>query len=154
MSDETAVSIRPCLEGDLPAIAALLSQLHPDEDPLDPSSPSVRRAWKAVLARPDERWLLAAVRDGIPVGTIDCVLVPNLTHGGATYGVVENLVVDRHSRRGGIGSALMAAVIERAHRAGCYKVQLMSHADRTDAHAFYQRAGFTPSARGYRRYLP
>ena len=153
MSDATAVSIRACRVGDLPAIAALLSQLHPDEDPLDPSSPSLRRAWDAVLARPDERWLLVAVRADTLVGTIDCILVPNLTHDGATYGVVENLVVDRRCRRAGIGSALMAAVIQRARRSGCYKVQLLSHTGRTDAQAFYERAGFTPSAQGYRLYL-
>jgi hypothetical protein len=88
VSDDVSVSIRPCREGDLPAIAALLSQLHPDEQTLDPSSSNVRRAWKAVLARPDERWLLAALRTDRVAGTIDCVLVPNLTDDGAPYGVV------------------------------------------------------------------
>ena len=153
MLDAPAVSVRPCREGDLPAVAALLSQLHPDGPPLDPSSGRVLRAWDAVLARPEHRWLLVAERGGALAGTIDCLLVPNLTHDGAPYGVIENFVVDGLHRRAGVGSALLRAVLERARQADCYKLQLMSHADRVEAHAFYEHAGFSPVAQGYRLYL-
>lgn len=153
MSHEQAVSVRPCSAEDLVPVAALLSQLHPAEPPLNPSSSRVLRAWQAMLARPNERWLLIALQDGVLVGTIDCLIVPNLTHDGAAYGVVENFVVDALHRRAGVGTVLMGAVIERARQAGCYKLQLLSRADRTEAHAFYERAGFAYSAQGYRLYL-
>jgi GNAT superfamily N-acetyltransferase len=42
----------------------------------------------------------------------------------------------------GIGSALMAAAMQRARVAGCYKLALSSNASRTAAHAFYERLGF------------
>lgn len=48
---------------------------------------------------------------------------------------------------------LLQAVIELARDLGCYKLQLMSHRERRQAHAFYERMPFLPSAQGYRRYL-
>ncbi|MEK8106002.1 GNAT family N-acetyltransferase [Micromonospora sp. M12] len=56
----------------------------------------------------------------------------------------------------GVGAgcrALMAAALDEAAAADCYKVQLLSNAARTDAHQFYSAVGFTRSAVGYRRYL-
>lgn len=120
---------------------------------MDPSSPRLIRAWHAVLARSDDRSILVAEVGGTVVGTIDCLLVPNLTHDGATFAIIENFVVEQDCRRSGVGTALMRAAINYARNADCYKLQLMSQRDRTDAHTFYERAGFQASAHGYRLYL-
>jgi ribosomal protein S18 acetylase RimI-like enzyme len=99
------------------------------------------------------RALLVAVVDERVVGTADCMIVVNLTHAGKPFATVENVVVDADTRRAGIGSALMGAVLERAERAGCYKVQLISRKDRPAAHEFYRSLQFDASAEGFRRYL-
>lgn len=84
---------------------------------------------------------------------IDCILVPNLTHGGRPYIVGGNVVVDREWRRRGVATRLIKAAIELAHDFGCYKLRLVSHRERHDAHALYEHMAFQPSARGYRLYL-
>lgn len=80
-------------------------------------------------------------------------MIRNLTHDGRPYALVENVVVDAAERGRGVGGALMEAAVTRAAEAGCYKLQLISRDGRSEAHAFYERAGFTASAQGYRRYL-
>jgi ribosomal protein S18 acetylase RimI-like enzyme len=67
--------------------------------------------------------------------------------------LVENVVVAAAARRAGVGRELMRAALDLARRAGCYKVQLLSRADRAAAHAFYESAGFRPTAAGFRAYL-
>jgi ribosomal protein S18 acetylase RimI-like enzyme len=87
------------------------------------------------------------------IGTVDCAALPNLTRGARPFMLVENVVVSGEYRRAGVGSALLEAAMRLARQAGCYKVQLLSRAERSAAHAFYESRGFRPVAQGYRRYL-
>jgi GNAT superfamily N-acetyltransferase len=79
--------------------------------------------------------------------------VPNLTHGGAPWAIVENVVVDAAVRRCGVGRRLMEDVAHRCRTAGCYKIQLLSRKHRAEAHSFYRMLGFEASAEGFRCYL-
>jgi len=99
------------------------------------------------------RHLLVAAIDGHVVGTVDLLIVPNLTRGGASWAMVENVVVDSGQRRRGIGRALMSDVYQRCQRIGCYKIQLLSNKHRGEAHAFYRSVGFEAVAEGFRSYL-
>ncbi|CAJ60404.1 Putative acetyltransferase (partial) [Frankia alni ACN14a] len=47
----------------------------------------------------------------------------------------------------------MTDVVRAARSANCYKVQLLSRNDRSEAHLFYEATGFAPSAAGVRMYL-
>jgi GNAT superfamily N-acetyltransferase len=67
--------------------------------------------------------------------------------------LVENVVVTAGHRRAGVGAALLRAAVTMAREAGCYKVQLLSRAERRAAHAFYESRGFRAVAQGYRLYL-
>lgn len=125
---------------------------HPADAPVDAGQQAVATAWSAVIEQPT-RHVLVAEAVGLVVGTIDCMVVSNLTHDGRPYIVVENVVVDRGWRRRRVATQLLEAVIELARDLGCYKLQLMSHRERRQAHAFYERMPFLPSAQGYRRYL-
>jgi GNAT superfamily N-acetyltransferase len=42
----------------------------------------------------------------------------------------------------------MRWAVERAHAAGCVRMQLTSNKERTDAHRFYERLGFVKSHDG------
>ncbi|WP_433358064.1 N-acetyltransferase family protein [Micromonospora saelicesensis] len=128
----------------------VLWQLAPDD--ARPDTARLATAWRDLHAQAGRRLLLAAAGDTF-VGTLDTLVAPNLTHGARPYMVVENVVVAPGWRRRGIARALMLAALDEATAAGCYKVQLVSNAARTDAHRFYASIGFAQSALGYRRYL-
>ena len=143
--------IRRAVDTDFDGLLPILSQLHP-ESPLDPSSAAIRNSWQQIKTEPGRSLLVAEV-GGRLVGTIDCFITANLTHDGRPYATIENLVVDASCRRQGVGTALVDAVLSEARRTGCYKVQLLSNRMRRDAHSFYERVGFQPSAQGYRIYF-
>ncbi|MEJ2851895.1 MULTISPECIES: GNAT family N-acetyltransferase [unclassified Saccharothrix] len=128
----------------------LLWTLAPEDDRPEPGR--LRSAWSAAMAQEGRRVLLVEV-GGDLVGTIDTIVVPNLTRGARPFMLVENMVVDPGARRRGLGSALLDSALAWAAECGCYKVQLLSNARREEAHSFYEKHGFVPSARGYRRYL-
>ncbi len=145
-----AITTRAATESDLPSLLALLGQLNPEDPALTPADAA--RVWREIAAQPG-RTVLVAELDGAVVGTADCAVIANLTRGGRPLMVLENIVVDAARRRRGVGARLLEAAVSIAETAGCYKVGLSSRKSRTEAHAFYEAAGFTASAEGYRLYL-
>jgi GNAT superfamily N-acetyltransferase len=143
------LDVRRARPADGEALVRLLSQLHPAYRP-DPEA-----AGEVIEAASQDpcRALLVATVDDQTVGTADLVMVPNMTHGGRPWAVVENVVIDEPWRGRGIGRALMDEIDVLTRAAGCYMVQLLSLDHRHDAHAFYASIGFAPVARGFRRYL-
>lgn len=131
----------------------LLSRL-PLEEGADnvPERARAEEIWTRILADRD-RSMIVAEEDGEIVGVIDLLTVPNLTHRGAPWAIIENLIVEQHRRRQGIGRALVQEGIRRARESGCYKVQLLSNVARRDAHHFYESLGFDQSAEGFRLYF-
>lgn len=145
-----AIAVRPAVDTDLAAILGLYGELHPSDKPL--TMPDAERTWREIRAQPG-RTTLVAVRDRLVIGTIDCTVLANLTRGGRSFMLVENVVVGSRFRRAGAGTRLLGEAMAIARAANCYKVQLLSRSDRVDAHAFYESVGFRPAAVGYRVYL-
>jgi GNAT superfamily N-acetyltransferase len=144
--------VRSAAAEDLAELLALLSQLHEHEAPQTVTD-ELRATFAEILAS-GGRAVLVACRDGAIVGTLDLLVVANLTRGGRPWAGIENVVVDAVCRRQGIGRALLDVAADVAREAGCTKLQLVSH-DRRGAAAdeLYSRSGFTAPVRGYRRYL-
>ncbi|WP_299648683.1 GNAT family N-acetyltransferase [uncultured Tateyamaria sp.] len=68
-------------------------------------------------------------------------ILPNMTQGGRSYALIENVVTHSNHRGKGHGRAVMQAVIDAAWAAGCYKIMLMT--GRTaKARGFYEKLGF------------
>lgn len=130
-----AVTIRPARIADAPAIATLTKQLGYDVEPS-----AVADRLSRLLLRQDQQFLLAE-DDGRPIGWIH-MLVAEFVDSGA-FVVIGGLVVDRDHRKQGIGRRLLAQAEEWAVQNGCSIVRLWSSTPRTDAHAFYERAGYT-----------
>jgi GNAT superfamily N-acetyltransferase len=147
------VVIRAATEADLAELLRLYTVLAVGRPGAEPAGERASaRILADVVADPRRDLLVAAAPDRL-LGTVDLLIVANLTRGGRPWAIVENVVVDEPARRSGIGARLMAEVERRARLAGCYKLQLLSRKQRTEAHAFYESAGFTAVAEGFRRYL-
>jgi GNAT superfamily N-acetyltransferase len=144
------ITVRQATEHDLMALGTLYAELHPADPML--SHEQAMKTWQEIIGQAG-RTLLIAVREETAVGTVDSIVVPNLTRGGRPYMLVENVVVARSARRQGVAGRMFDALIDLARAVGCYKVQLLSHVDRCDAHMFYESCGLRPVAQGYRLYL-
>ncbi|MCH7812347.1 MAG: GNAT family N-acetyltransferase [Chloroflexi bacterium] len=151
-SQPSPARVRDARETDLPRIVELLAQLSPDEPREDTRTPiqeSYRRAFRAIEADPRQR-LLVVEANGAVAGCASLVIVPNVSHRGRPYAIIENVVVEASERGARLGDALMRYAIERAREAGCYKLSLTSNKRRRDAHRFYERLGFTATHEGFR----
>jgi len=152
----SAVRIRDATEGDVPRLVELLAQLSldaPREAAADVLDGTYYRAFEDIQRDPRQR-LLVLDAVGTVVATAVFIVVPNLSHGGRPYAILENIVVDAGERSRGHGEALLRYLMDAAREAGCYKIGFTSHNARKDAHRFYERLGFVASHHGYRMELP
>ena len=140
------MDIRPAIWTDLPAMLALMQQLHTDYPPLDLPEP----IWRAMLAMPGMT-VLVADRDGRAVATCTLNIIPHLARGGRPYGLIENVVTDAGHRQLGLGRALLDAACARAWAAGCYKVMLMTGSKQEATLRFYRQSGFTDDKTAFQR---
>ena len=136
--------IREAGPGDFAAIVRLYAQLHPD-DPV-PADGEDRAAFDAILGTPGLALLVLEV-DGEVVATTYLNVLPNITRGGSPYAVIENVVVDERLRGRGLGKEIMAATLQTAWDAGCYKAMLMTGSTTPSTHAFYRSCGFSPDVK-------
>ena len=145
------VTVRLARLDDLDSLCAVLEQI-PYDGPVAIDRALAKPVMETILETPD-RYLIVAELDGEIVGTVDLVVVPNLTRGTRAHALVENVGVVPAHRRHGIARAMLADAVERARAAGCYKVQLLSNEQRVEAHNLYKSAGFEPRATGFRLYF-
>ena len=134
-------SVRAVRREDLAALLELYVHLNPDNAAV-PEDALLLPAWERILSDPN---VYCFVVDTVGVLTGSCLLavVPNLTRGAWSFGVIENVVTHNNYRRQGVGTRLMRHALQTAWDTGCYKVILLSGAWREDAHRFYEELGFT-----------
>lgn len=142
--------VRPATEPDMPRILELYQELTGERHDLTRHETGPLFAEIAAMAGHE---LLVAEEDGVVVGSMVLLIVPNFSHGALPWAIVENLVVDVSYRRRGIGRTLMEYALARAREAGCYKLQFLSSVKRREAPWFYKALGFKTSAHGFRMYL-
>ncbi len=147
------IQVRAATPYDLPALLALYDELTEGTPSAAPGDRETSRAaLDRVLADPD-RHLLVAVLDERVVGTADLAIVPNVTHRGTAWGIVENVVVASEARRSGVGRAIFGEIERIARAAGCHKVSLLSGKKRVEAHSFYRSVGYEPFSEGFKLYF-
>jgi GNAT superfamily N-acetyltransferase len=148
-----SVVVRRASESDLEALISLYHELAADKTTAAPGGRDSSESLLTEILADPRRELAVAVVDGQLVGTADLLVVPNLTHRGDPWAVVENVIVASSARRTGVGRALMTHLIELARAAGCYKLQLASGKHRTEAHEFYRSMGLNAVAEGFKIYF-
>lgn len=145
-------TIRLAKEQDIPRLIELLAQLSlgaPRERTDESATDAYVSAFGEIADDPRQQ-LFVLEAGGRVVGSACLIVVPNLSHQGRPYAIVENVVVDADSRSVGYGELLMRHAMAEARRAGCYKLSLTSNKQRPDAHRFYQRLGFRAASEGFR----
>jgi len=146
--------VRPVHVEDAEALHQLYCELADGRTDAAPAGIDVtREILTDIVGQPARLLLVAEVDGGRVAGTVDVVVVTNLTHRGRPWAIVENVVVADDHRRRGIGHALMEEAIAHAGAMGCYKVQLLSAKHRDEAHDFYRSLGLVAVAEGFRIYL-
>jgi len=152
MSTEPEPLIRTARPDDVPRLVELLAagSLRGGEDP---SHLAPYQAALAEIAATPGADVLVAELGGAVVGVCQLTTFRHLQEGGGLCAEIESVHVDPALRSRGIGGRLIEEAVERARRAGCYRVQLTSNKSRAAAHRFYERLGFTASHEGFKRYL-
>ena len=133
--------IRPAVESDAVAIAALLPDLGYSATAERVSSRLVR-----LVEWPDSSVLVATVASDL-VALCQVQGVPLVASDG--YAEVQALVVASQSQRQGIGRELLKAVGEWAAQRGYTRIRLRSGVHREEAHVFYEAQGFIRSKPSY-----
>lgn len=151
-ANSSPVEVRPAVADDAAAVAVLLAggSIRAGESPGDPAP--YRAAIEEIAAHPPGAVLVALV-DGTVVGVCQLLVFRHVQERGGLCAEIESMHVAESRRGEGIGSVLLAAAVERARAAGCYRVQLTSNKIRRDAHRFYLRNGFVASHEGFKLYL-
>ncbi len=147
------VQIRLATREDLPQVVTLLAQLsldgeHREGDPHDP-----RYVAQFEAMRGTGGLLFVATVDHTCVATATLHVLARVSLKASTVGLLENVAVDQAHRGLGVGAQLVRHVIAVAREAGCQRLELTSRLERSDAHRFWQRCGFTPSHRGFKQWL-
>jgi GNAT superfamily N-acetyltransferase len=150
---DASLIIRTASRADLPQLLALYPHLNP-ADPIPPLDLAEHR-FEAL-----QNYHGSAVFIGIVEGTLvtSCTLIviPNLTRGGQSYGLIENVVTHADFRGRGFGKRILQAAVAAAWQADCYKVMLLTGSKQPSTLAFYGAAGFEQNKTGFqiRRLAP
>jgi GNAT superfamily N-acetyltransferase len=148
-----SVVVRRASQSDLAALLSLYDELAGSKLTAAPGDRSSSEPLLAEILADPRRELTVALLDGRLVGTADLLIVPNLTHRGRPWAIVENVIVAAGAQRRGVGQALLGHLIEVARAAGCCKLQLISGKHRTEAHDFYRSMGLVAVAEGFKVYF-
>ena len=96
--------------------------------------------------------ILAAWRDGVPIGLAGYRIEENLIHGRFLY--VDDLVTAESDRRHRIGARLLDAVAAEGRKLGCGRLVLDTALDNVLGHRFYYRQGLLARALRFSREIP
>lgn len=128
------MTVRQATEQDSAAVFALYQTLAEDASIGDIAH------LRAVLTHLGTQ-VLVAEDAGTVVSMATLSLIPNVTHQGRPYGLIENVATLPTHQRRGFGRAVMQAALDAAWQADAYKVMLMT--GRTNnAKVFYEALGF------------
>jgi ribosomal protein S18 acetylase RimI-like enzyme len=141
----TEATIRAAAQQDLPEVLGLYRHLHPHER-LEIAV--AERVWSSLLTS-DLMTVIVAQAAELLVSSCTLAIVPNLSRGGRSYGVIENVVTHSDYRQLGLGRRVLAHAVDIAWQADCYKVLLATGSKRESTLSFYEGAGFQRGSKTY-----
>jgi GNAT superfamily N-acetyltransferase len=142
------VTVREAAPGDADAIARLCGQLgYPAE------SSDMPRRLARLSGDPNARAFVATGHDGVVVGMVTVHVRHTLNH-EAPIGQITLLVVDEAIRSRGTGRALVSVAEEWARSRGTRRITVTTGLERSGAHAFYEKMGYSHTGRRYGKNFP
>jgi GNAT superfamily N-acetyltransferase len=142
----TEAIVRSAAEHDLPGMLNLYRHLHPHDPELETATAA--RVWSELLASSFITVIVAQAAE-LLVSSCTLAIVPNLSRGGRSYGVIENVVTQADYRRLGLGRRVLVHALDLAWQADCYKVMLATGSKRETTLRFYEEAGFYRGGKTY-----
>jgi GNAT superfamily N-acetyltransferase len=141
---------------DIQDILLLYEQLFSNTDQAEVNRATKIREHKKALfeikQNPNHHLLVAEI-EGIIVGTLAIIIIPNLSHMGRPWAIIEHVIVDELHRGRGLGSLLMERAIQLAKGRDCWRVILSSNKQLIDSHKFYESVGLEAYGYSFRVYL-
>jgi ribosomal protein S18 acetylase RimI-like enzyme len=136
-----AVRVREARLTDAAEVVRLLSQLGHAQPAGDDS------ARLAAFLEQGESVLVAERSSRSPqlLGVVTLHIAP-VMHRAGPIGRLSAVVVDESARGTGVGRALVVAAEAYFAARGCAMIEVTSNKARTDAHAFYERLGYTATS--------
>ena len=129
--------LRPMVVADLVAVIALEHELFPDD-------PWTAKMFAEEVAKPSRSrlYLVAEAAAGDGSGPVLAGYAGMMFEPGGMQADVLTIAVSPEHWGGGVGSALLATLIQAARDRGCVEVFLEVRADNPRAHGLYLRRGF------------
>ena len=146
VSSMTTPIVRTAQESDLHGLLELYRHLHPDDPQSD--SGKIEAVWSALISSGFTK-VVVAVDAGMLVSSCTLAIIPNLTRGARSYGVIENVVTHPAHRGTGLGRGVLSAALDAAWKADCYKVVLATGSRQEETLRFYEQAGLVRGGKTY-----
>jgi GNAT superfamily N-acetyltransferase len=138
-----SIEVREATVADGPEVMrllALLGHAQPNGPPASRFNAFVEQGQYVLVATRS-----ASSRSAPLLGAVTLHITPVL-HRAGPIGRLTAVVVDESARGQGIGRALVETAERFFAEHGCAMVELTSNRKRTDAHAFYERLGYTATS--------
>ena len=104
---------------------------------------SLERALDLFLARPELGFVwVATVKDGAVGACVICYAIS--TARGGLVAKLDDVTIDPHRQGQGVGSAMLADLVEHLREAGISRIDTACHRGNAGAWRFYARHGFRP----------
>ena len=142
----TEAIVRTATERDPSEVLKLYWHLHPDDARLETAD--AERVWFNLVGSGFMTVIVAQAGE-LLVASCTLAIVPNLSRGGRSYGVIENVVTHADHRRQGLGRRVLAHALDIGWQANCYKVLLATGSKRESTLRFYEGAGFDRGGKTY-----
>lgn len=138
------IEINSATEKDMPHLVELLAELFALESDFEPNPVKQMRGLLTILDEPELGRLFVARVKGKVVGMANALVTISTAEGGRAL-LLEDVIVHREYRGGGIGKQLVEHVLHWAKQRGIVRVTLLADRDNQPALDFYQKLGFEPS---------
>ena len=132
--------IRQIRQNELRELLDLYKHMHARDDSI-PDEQSLLNTWDMIMMDPKIRYFVYETQKKL-ISCCHLVIVPNLTRGLRSYGLIENVVTHAEYRRKGFGAEVVRYAIKYAWSKNCYKVMLLSGRKSEAVFQFYESIGF------------
>ncbi|MDR2127373.1 MAG: GNAT family N-acetyltransferase [Prevotellaceae bacterium] len=134
------LQIRFCTEDDYSSVFELLKQLWLKQLNYE----MLHATYKNALKSNSQKLIIGFTNNQI-AGFCSLTIKNSLWQAG-NLGHIDELIVDNHFRKQGIGKKLMTEITQIAKANNCKRIELDSAFYRQEAHKFYENAGFEKRA--------